>query len=305
MKKTTMRIAAMLAAVAMAASAAHAQFKVATGNLEKGSTYAKMHEEMTKACPANGTVQVQTNGTLDNFDKLTQNEVNGAWVQADVLFYARHTDPDRVSNLRTIVGLHREALHFVARGEVKSGGVNLGVVRLGGETKILKDLGDARKMKIGAVGGSFETAKIVNNVAGLGMQVVRYTDNGKLLDALRTGEINVALFVGGINFVPVQQLSREFRLLSVPEDVVKASANVYSTMTVSYRNLEQSGVRTLNTQAILVTQNYGSAKMKTAIAKIRECFDENAEDIADATGTSPAWRDVKRGQNGNWPMYGQ
>lgn len=303
--KKIIRFASMLAAVAVMATAAHAQFKIATGNLEKGSTYATMQDELIKNCPASGIVQQHTNGTLENFDLISTNKVNGAWVQADVLFYAKANDPDRVSNLRTVVGLHREALHFIGRAKVESGGLNLGVVRLGGETKILNTLGDARGMRIGAVGGSYETANIVNNVGGLNMKLARYTDNGQLVDALRKGEINVALFVGGINYVPVQQLSNEFRLLTVPDDIVKATADVYTTMTVSYRNLGQSGVRTLNTQALLVTQNYGSSKMKAAISKIRECFDEHAEDIADATGTNPAWRDVKRGQNGNWPLFGQ
>lgn len=304
MKKIA-RSFALIAAMAVAAVSAQAQYKIAAGNPDAGSTYAEMQAQIVKFCPGMGVEMVVTNGTLDNFNLLAGNEVNGGWVQADALFDAKSNDPDRVANLKTVVGLHREALHFVARNTVESGGLNLGVVRLGGETKVMRDLSDARGMKIGAVGGSYETARIVNDATRLDMKLVRFKDNNSLVGALEKGEINVALFVGGINYKPVQALSKKFRLLSVPDDIIKAARDVYTTMNVSYRNLEQSGVKTLNTQALLVTQNHGSAKMKAIIMKIRDCFNEHAEEIADSTGTNPAWRDVKPGQNGNWPLYGQ
>lgn len=301
MKKNLLAIASL--AACFAAAPAFAQYKIATGNLKAGSTYATMQQQMNAVCTGHGTTIVESNGTLDNFNMLADNSVNGAWVQADVLFFAKKNDPDRVANLFTIVGLHREALHFVARGQIESGGFGVGKFKIGTSTKEMRDLGDARGMRIGAVGGSFETAKIVNAVGGLKMELVRVTDNNQLLGGLKDGKIDVALFVGGINYGPIQQLSREFRLLTVPEDIIKATSDVYSTMSVSYRNLEQTGVKTLNTQALLVTQNYSSPKMVAAIKKIRQCFNDNAEDIAESTGTNPAWRDVKKGQDGKWPLF--
>ena len=123
MKKTLLVVAALIATQAMAQEA----FTVSTGDAKGGSTYSKMFRELAAVCSKDVQLaEVESKGSLQNMDNLTSNKVNAAIVQSDFLSFTKATDPAKVANIKTLVTLYPEELHFIARGDVKKEGGYLG-----------------------------------------------------------------------------------------------------------------------------------------------------------------------------------
>src|SRR5512141_2081618 len=116
--------------------AAQAQtLRVATGS-PKG-TYAAMFKELTQVC---GTevpmVEVPSTGSMDNINQLVGNQVNAAFVQSDVLYLRARTE--ELGNVKTLLALHNEALHFVAKAN--SGLKEGGTLGFGAKEIVLSDI---------------------------------------------------------------------------------------------------------------------------------------------------------------------
>lgn len=285
-------------------SYAHAQaLSVATG-AEKGSTYTQMFSELKVACPNVAMSPTFTSGSPQNVELLTTNKVNAAFVQSDLLFFIRATDEAKVANIKTLVGLHPEELHFIARADVKTeGGYGVGRFKIGGDKVSFTTLADLSGRAVGAVGGSVLSANTVSRYGALKLRVVEYPNNDALKAALLAGDVDAILVVGGAPHALVGSLDQRYRILPIGEDTQRMLKDVYTPTKVSYSNLGAAGVSTVATQALLVSRTYSGQAMLDKLSALRKCFNAQLGDIKDTTGTHPKWQDVQLSKPGLWPIY--
>ena len=86
--------------LAVASQVGAQQLKIATGSAK--GTYSTMLKELNNVCATEvPIVEVNTNGSMTNVDLLTGNQVNGAWVQSDVLYYRANTED--LSAIKTLI----------------------------------------------------------------------------------------------------------------------------------------------------------------------------------------------------------
>jgi uncharacterized protein len=306
MKKLySLLLTALLCIVPLATQAQ--ALKIATGSTT--GTYSIMFHELMKACaPSIGeTLQEQnTNGSLTNIDLLTNNQVNGAIVQGDVLVFRAKADPNFQNQVRVVFPMHREEIHILVRADGQhEGGFALGGFHVGGKQVVLTDVRDLANRKVGAVGGSVLTAHVLADNSGIPFDVVEYKNNDELLAALQGNQVDAALMVMGAPSPQIQQLSADYRLLPVYLPNQKAGS-VYAPTELSYANLTNSqSVPSLSIQAVFVAQNYKSPQMLAAFNKLRACKEQNLENIQETLGNHAKWRQVTNTPTAWWPMLGQ
>ena len=290
-------IGAML--TSMVASAQ--EFVVATGDAKGGSTYSKMFNELNKACSKSiQMTEQQSTGSIANLDMLISNKVNAAMVQADMLFFNKATDEAKVANIKTLVTLYPEELHFVARGDVKKEG---GFMGIGANKVVFNSINDLASRPVGAVGGSVLSGRVVSSQSGLNFQVVEFPNNDSLKAALLEGKIDAILVVGGAPHSLISSLDQRYKLLSVPADMQKKLSGVYSPTKLSYSNLNQAGVTSIATQSLLVARTYKSPAMISQMSKLRSCFKAETPNIADTRNTHAKWQLVDVDDQGKWAYY--
>lgn len=282
----------MLAAIPFAAKAQ--SLKVATGD-PKG-TYSKMFKELTNVCATTLTVsEVNTNGSMANIDKLTGNEVNAAIVQTDVLKFRSNNED--LSNIKTLVALHPEAVHIVARNETFKVGGTLG---FGGKEVSLQTVNDLAGRRVGAVGGSMITAQVIRIQAEIPYQVVEFQSNDAAFAALAKKEIDAVVAVGGFPLGSISALNSQYKLLSVPEATAAKLKSVYRPTRVNYAKIGAAGLQTVATDALFVTRDYKTAKYVDGLSKLRACFYAHLDDLKETTGNHPAWEHVDADNKGKW-----
>jgi TRAP-type uncharacterized transport system substrate-binding protein len=301
MKKTLIALAA-LASVSVFAQDA---FVVATGDSKKGSTYSAMFRELNKVCSASiNMVEKETTGSPENIDLLTSNTVNAAIAQGDLISYIDQTDPAKVANVKTVFALAPEELHFIARSDVKTeGGINVpGLGNFKGTKVEFKTLDDIAGRKVGGVGGSILSGRVVAKQSGLNFQMVDAGNNENLQKMLLEGQFDAILVVGGAPHGLVKTLDARFRLLPISQETA-AKLKAYTPAKLSYANMNQAGVPTVQTQALFVSRTYRSPAMLASLAKLRSCFEQQVPNLQDARGTHPKWQVVDPSNHGRWTWY--
>lgn len=299
MKKSIYAVAAAL--VLFAGQAFSDTFNIATGDSKGGSTYSQMFREYLELCGnVLPMVEVETTGSVKNVELLVANSVNAAFLQSDLLAFRRLTDEASVANIRTLFALHPEELHFVARADVKKEG---GFMGIGSQSVSYNVISDLAGRPVGAVGGSVLSGRVVASQSGINFQVVEFENNQALLEALLSGKVDSILVVGGAPHKLVKALDQRYKILSVPADVQKKLAGVYSSAKVSYGNLNQAGVDTVSTEALFVTRTYRSPDMQRNLSELRQCFIDKLPTIQDKRGTHAKWQVVDSANTGKWVWY--
>ena len=104
----------VLFAVLAFSSAIYAQQELVVADGSSSKTYQTIFAEMTKviACPEITFKEIPSSGALENLDKVISNEANACFVHSDVLAYRAKTED--LSNLKTLLALFSEDVHFVA-----------------------------------------------------------------------------------------------------------------------------------------------------------------------------------------------
>lgn len=319
MKNSKTRFASVLALGAFAASQVHAQspqtvVKIGTGECVTSpkpscSTYVEMFRQLKAAVGENPDLllqEVQTKGTVDCVDRLIGNELNGCIAQADVLF-ARKRNED-LSSIKTLIALHPEEVHYVARvvTGLKSGGTGVGKFKVGQEDVVFNSVDQLAGYSVGAVqgSGSAATAKLIKDEADIKYTLIpTYLTSDALRAALISGEIQAAVFVGGANLPVVQGFSSDFKLLGFLPATQTALKDIYKPAVLTYTNLNASGVKTVATQASLVVYEYKGAKMTTALGAFRTAALAVIPDLKETTGTHRKWKQVDPADHGKWTWY--
>ncbi len=296
------KIAVFSAALALCVSAyAQDAFVVSTGDAKAGSTYSKVFNEFAKVCSKAVPMAEQTsNGSLMNLDNLSSNKVNAAIIQSDLLAFTKATDPAKVNNIKTLVTLYPEELHFIARGDVKKEG---GFMGIGANKVTFNTLNDLAGRVVGAVGGSVLSGRVVSAQSGLNFQIAEFPKNDALKAALLEGKVDTILVVGGAPHALVASLDQRFKLLSVSPELQKKLGGVYAPTKLSYSNMNQAGIDSVTTQSLLVTRTYRSPDMQNTLAKLRDCFNKEVPNLQDARGSHPKWQLVDTADKGKWDYY--
>jgi TRAP transporter TAXI family solute receptor len=275
-------------------AAAQATLKVATGS-PKG-TYAAMFREIYQVCGNEvGMVEVASTGSQENINQLVGNQVNAAFVQSDVLYLRARTE--ELGNVKTLMALHPEQVHFVARADAKVGGK----MGFGGEA--LTSVVQLAGLKVGAAGGSGVTSQVIRLQTEIPYSTVLFDKDDEVEAALKAGKIDAAIFVGGAPLGRVAALGVDFRLLSIPAAAVEKLKGVYKAARLNYPKMGAAGVTTVQTDALFVTREYKTEKMTTSLARFRACALAKVDELKETTGTHPAWQAVDTANRGKWPWY--
>jgi TRAP-type uncharacterized transport system substrate-binding protein len=279
--------------------AAQAQtLRVATGGA--GNTYSTMFKEVAGACVNDVPMtEVNTSGSMQNIDMLTGNQVNGAFVQMDVLYYRARTE--ELGNVKTLLTLHPEEVHFVTYrdSKIKTGGV-MGIMA---KPVIFNTIQDLEGYVVGAVGGSYITAQVIRLQSEINFSVVQFADNALLTKALQNGAVHAAVMVGGAPLGSVNALGAVYKLLPVPEAIAAKLKNVYRPVRLNYSALGAAGVPSVATEAVFVTREYKTPRMAASLGKFRQCALEKIEELKETTGTHPKWQAVDTTYRGKWAWY--
>lgn len=294
--------AIVVAAVLAFAGAAQAQqLKVATGSAT--GTYSKMLKEMNGQCSETGIVVMEqnTSGSMENVNLLVGNQVNGAFVQTDVLFYRGRTED--LSNVKTLVALHPEEVHVVARAV--SGLKEGGKFGFGAKEVVLTNVNDLAGRTVVAWGGSVVTAQVIRLQSELSFNVIEVKDAKEAMAALDSGTAQAVIAVGGAPLGFVSALNANYKLLQFPEATQGKLKGVYRPARLNYNNLGAAGmgVNTVATDAIFVTREYKTEKFTNSLAALRSCVLNKLDELKETTGTHPKWQAVDASNKGKWAWY--
>lgn len=298
MKKSLIKAFAAIVIAASALSAQAQALKVSTGG--SGGTYSRMFKELSAVCSTQIQLEEKnSSGSTQNIDRLIGNEVNGAFVQTDVLHYRGRTED--LGNVKTLVALHPEAVHVVAlaASKEKTGGT----MGFGGKLVQLNTINDLNGKIVAAAGGSFITAQVIRLQTEIGFQVAEMKSAEDALAAVVAGTASAAILVGGAPLAQVSALDRNFKLLSFPEASVVKLKNVYKPAVLNYSKMGAAGVTSVSTDALFVTREYKTAKFTNGLSKLRSCINENAGELSETTGMHPAWAKVVLDSKPKWPVY--
>ena len=267
-----------------------------------GGTYFRLVKELGDVCTGLFENRAST-GSLENLDRVTGNQSEMGITQFDALYLRGQREADIKSRIRVLAMLYPEEIHLITKSAPKSEGGYLGT-SVGAKMAPLNTINDLRGRKVGFWGGSTITEKVIASVAYIGWEPVEQVDQRNALSALRGDQIDAILAVGGQPLGWVTDLSRDFKLLEVPDQVAKQLDAIYNKTTLSYRNLGQDGVQALAVDALLVTRNYSSMGMVTRLKGVRDCLANSIGEIRDTRDTHPKWLVIDPAREfDKWPMF--
>lgn len=310
MKKSFFAAAALIAATMFSTSAMaqSTELKVATGECTKDScsTYVNMFRELKQRCTGDLVLtEVPSKGSVESVDRLLNNELNAGIVQTDVLFWRKRNED--LNNVFTLVALHPEEVHFVApvNSGLKEGGIGVGSIKLKQTAVTINTIDQLVGYRVGAVNGSgsFVTARLIRAEGNVNYEVVPFDSSDKLKAALENGDIQAAVYVGGAPLPAVSAYGSGYKLLSASPDLVAKLKDIYRSATLNYSALNASGIKTLATEANLVTRGYKTPKMVAALSAFRSCALAQIPEIKEATGTHKKWQAVEVDNRGKWQWY--
>lgn len=293
-------VAATVFAVSTLPAFAQTQLIVSTGSAT--GTYSRMFKEFQGACKDQiMMIEKPSTGSVENMDRILDNEVNAAIVQTDVLFHrSRNQD---LGSIKTLFALHPEEVHLVspAVSPIKEGGV----AGLGSKPIQLTDITSLGGRTVAAWGGSFITAQVIRLQSEIPFNVVEMQNFKDAKAALDAGKVAAILMVGGQPMADISNLGRDYKLLGFPEQVVSKLKNVYVPARLNYSGLGVGGqgVQTIATEALFVTRAYKMPKYVESVSALRACFNAKVDELGETIGTHKKWAAVKTGNTGKWSYY--
>jgi TRAP-type uncharacterized transport system substrate-binding protein len=283
------------------------KFLVAADSSSK--TYAEMLGQLQTVCGDDQTVieQIQsTGGALGNLEQLVNNKANAAFLHSDIIYLKAMTD-STYRKFKTLVNLYPEEIHVVALRTANERTKGYGGTKIGSESVVYESLADLADLKVGAAGGSVLTAKIISGTGGGNFDVVPFNKGDEVLAALRNGDIQAGIFVGGSPLPNILALNAdEFKLLPVGESItskVTGDSGVYKNATVSYTNLGADNIKTISTSAIIVTKMYTVPKFVKPQHWFRNCFYEHLTELQETPNTHRKWAEINPEDHGTWEWY--
>lgn len=307
----SIRIVGMSLLFAVAYGGAQAQqteLKVATGECTKDvcSTYVTMFRELKARCTGDLVLtEVPSKGSVESVDRLLNNEINAGIVQTDVLFWRKRTED--LNNIKTLIALHPEEIHFVAPVDSgqKAGGIGVGSIRIKQDAVVFTTVDQLAGFRVGVVAnsGSMVTARLIRAEGNINYDVVLFEGSDKLRAALDSGDVQAAVFVGGAPLPSVSALDTRYKLLGFSPTLITTLKDIYRPATLNYSKMNAAGVKSMATEANLVTREYKTPKMVSALATFRSCAVASIDELKETTGTHKKWQAVQSDNRGKWSWY--
>jgi TRAP-type uncharacterized transport system substrate-binding protein len=305
MKRRSLLTAALALGTSSAANLGWAQTTPKPMVVSSGGatgTYYRLMKEFDKASPGL-IVNTESDGSLTNIDRVMGNEAELGITQFDALSLRALKEANLKERIRILALLHSEEIHFIAKSAPRSEG-GLGGFGPGSKSISLGSVEDLRGRKLGFWGGAIVTEQIIASMGLTSWAPLEYPDAKTALEALKNGQVDALMAVGGQPLEWVAELSRDYKLLSVPDALVARLASVYDKTTLTYRNLGQDGVQTLAVRAMLVTRNYTSKSKRDQLRLIHDKLVDAVPDIRETRGTHPKWGEIDpTATTDRWPMY--
>jgi hypothetical protein len=94
----------------------------------------------------------------------------------------------------------------------------------------------------------------------------------------------------------------KYKLLTVSKGTTDKLKEIYSTSSVSYDNMGQTGqvLEALAVDAILFTRTYHTPKMINALKGLQACVRAKIHEIQDTPGTHPVWQSIDPERDMKW-----
>jgi TRAP-type uncharacterized transport system substrate-binding protein len=296
--KTIAKLTAIAALLAVTSVQAQ-QVKVATGG-SKGTYHALFANIAEKCGEQMAMVEVPTDGSITNLDKLAGKEVGAAFMQTDVLFASAQGRD--LGNIKTLVAFNKESVHVIA-GTASGLRTSGNMVGMGKEDIVFSTAEDLSGYKIAAAGGSVVTAQLIKLQGQINWSVVPVADNDAALAAVKAGQVQAAVLVGGQPMPIVKSLTGGVKLLPFKPTTVELLKTVYTPQKLSYTKLSTNAVSSIATDALLVTRTVNTPERLTALSNLRACISKNVPEWQDADGAHPAWSEVDLNNKGKWAYY--
>ena len=267
--------------------------------------YGAMLKEIQGVCNTDDfvikEVPIANGGATENLEALVNNTVSAAFLHSDVIYALAQAD-SKYRQYKTLVNLYPEEIHVVALRTAKE--TKGGVAGIGGTMSVYASLSDLKGLKVGAAGGGIITARILTG-QGEGHFDVVPLDNGKaVLEALKAGQIQAAIFVGGSPLPNIAQLNQaEYKLLPIGDTIASKVSGVYRPAVINYTNMKSGPVKTLAASAIILTRQYKTPKMVAPQVQFRSCFYDKLAELQETPGTHKKWQEVDPADHGVWEWY--
>lgn len=290
-------IAAMSFGLAGAAQAQ--QMTIATGG-PKG-TYHAMYSDIASRCNSEmPVVEVLSTGSMDNLDKLINKKVSAAFMQTDVLFASARAQ--NLGNIKTLVAFHGESVHVVVP---KNSGLKTkgNLVGYGKEDIVFNSVEDLNGYVVAAAGGSLVTAQIIKEQGQVNWTILPVENTAAAKEAIKTGQANAAIFVGGKPLPDVAEMGSDYKLLPFQPQTTELLKTVYVKDQISMPKLSPRPVNTIATEALLVVREVGTEEKTGALSSLRNCIARNIKVWRDADNAHPAWDQVDPSNKGKWTYY--
>lgn len=265
---------ALLFALALVPIAANADLTVSAGG--KSGTYYRFIKDIDSVCGDKVRLNIlESSGSDQNIARLAKKDTPAADlapVQSDALQFTAMSDPDVGDNdIRTLLVLYPEEVHVIALADSKVGGF----MGIGG--KAPSDVTQLQGKTIGAWGGSFTTAKVIQTQANLGISIQQFPNEKEGMAALNAGKVAAIIYVAGQPADMIKNLSNNYVLLDVPPSVARNTTLYTPTKLVSYPKLGQ--VQSLTAQSLLVVRNFRTAAKKKEISDLKECVVAHLDEL--------------------------
>lgn len=272
-------------------------FLVADGS--SSGTYQQFLKEITTAC-ADSPIhfkEIPSSGAIENLDKLVNNEVSAAFMHSDVIYFRGQAE--NLDKFRTLLALFNEDVHFLALAQSKR--IVGGHLGFGGSPLQLNDISDLKGCKVGAAGGGFITIQVIRLQSQVTYEVVQFGSGKEVMDALNTGTIDCAVFVGAAPLPNIKDLGKDYKLLPIPSLVSDRLKSVYKPTTITYTKMSPNGISTIAAQCLFVSKTYKSQKMVQQLDDFRKLFYSKLDDLKETPGNHKKWGDVEADERGHWP----
>lgn len=296
--KTIAKLTAIAALLAVT-SVQSQQVKVATGG-PKGTYHALFANIAEKCGEQMAMVEVPSDGSITNLDKLAGKEVGAAFMQTDVLFASAQGRD--LGNIKTLVAFNKESVHVIT-GNASGLRTSGNMVGMGKQDIVFNTAEDLSGYKIAAAGGSVVTAQLIKLQGQINWSVVPVADNDAALAAVKAGQVQAAVLVGGQPMPIVKGLTSGVKLLPFKPATVELLKTVYTPQKLSYTQLSTNAVSSIATDALLVTRTVNTPERLAALGSLRACISKHVPEWQDADGAHPAWSEVDINNKGKWPYY--
>ena len=273
------------------------EFLVADGS--SSGTYAQFLKEISAYTADVVTFkEVPSSGAVENLDLLINNKASGAFMHSDVIqFRSQTTD---LSKFKTLIALFSEEVHFLALAQSKR--TTGGTLGFNKQVVTIRDVEDLKGLRVGAAGGGYVTAQVINLQAQLHYDIIQYAKGADVLDALNRGEIDAAVFVGGAPLPNLVDLGPQYKFLPIPDRDVQLLKSVYHPATITYNKMSATSVNTVAADCLFIAREYTKTPRLIALLRsFRDTFYAHLGELQETPGLHPKWKEVSADNHGKWP----